>query len=51
MNFKWDLEKVKEQKRKIDSARAQLRERSKQSIARPKASKNILSNDPRLQKI
>ena len=51
MNFKWDLKKVKEEQRKKDSARAQLRERSKQSIARPKASKNILSNDPRLQRI
>jgi len=51
MNFKWDLKKVKEEQRKKDSARAQLRERSKQSISRPKASKNILSNDPRLQKI
>ena len=30
---------------------AQLRKRSKDSIARPKAEKNILSNDPRLQKI
>jgi len=51
MNFKWDLKKVKDEQRKRDSAKAQLRERSKQSIARPKASKNILSNDPRLQRI
>ena len=51
MNFKWDLKKVKEEQRKKDSAKAVLRERSKQSIARPKASKNILSNDPRLQRI
>jgi hypothetical protein len=51
MNFKWDLKKVKDEQRKKESARAQLRERSKQSISRPKASKNILSNDPRLQKI
>jgi hypothetical protein len=51
MNFKWDLKKVKEEQRKKNSAKAVLRERSKQSIARPKASKNILSNDPRLQRI
>ena len=51
MNFKWDLKKVKDEQRKKDSARAVLRERSKQSIARPKAAKNILSNDPRLQRI
>ena len=51
MNFKWDLKKVKEEQRKKESAKAVLRERSKQSEARPKASKNILSNDPRLQKI
>ena len=51
MNFKWDLKKVKEEQRKKESAKAVLRERSKQSEARPKASKNILSNDPRLQRI
>lgn len=51
MNFKWDLKKIKEEKRKKDSAMALLRERSRQSAARPKASKNILSKDPRLQRI
>ena len=51
MNFKWDLKKFKDEQRKKDSAVAQLRERSKQSVARPKAPKNILSNDPRLQRI
>ena len=51
MNFKWDLKKQLEEKRKADSAKVQLRERSKQSIARPKAEKNITSNDPRLQGI
>ena len=30
---------------------AQLRKRSKESIARPKAEKNILNNDPRMQGI
>jgi hypothetical protein len=51
MNFKWDLKKQLEEKRKAESAKVQLRERSKQSIARPKAEKNITSNDPRLQGI
>ena len=51
MNFKWDLKKQLEEKRKTDSAKIQLRERSKQSIARPKAEKNITSKDPRLQGI
>ena len=51
MNFKWDLKKQLEEKRKAESAKVQLREGSKQSIARPKAEKNITSNDPRLQGI
>jgi hypothetical protein len=51
MNFKWDLKKQLDEKRKSDSAKIQLRERSKQSIARPKAEKNITSKDPRLQGI
>ena len=34
-----------------DSAVAQLRKRSKDSLARPKAIKNITSKDPRLQGI
>ena len=51
MNFKWDLKKQLDEKRKAESAKVQLRERSKQSIARPKAEKNITSNDPRLQGI
>jgi len=48
MNFKWDLKGLFDKKRKADSTKAQLRERSKQSIARPKATKNITSKDPRL---
>src|SRR6056300_458473 len=44
MNFKWDLKKQLDEKRKADSAKVQLRERSKQSIARPKAEKNISCN-------
>ena len=51
MNFKWDLKKQIDEKRKDASAKAQLRKRSLDSIARPKAKKNITSKDPRLQGI
>ena len=51
MNFKWDLKKQADEKRKNESAKAQLRKRSMDSIARPKATKNITSSDPRLQGI
>jgi len=51
MNFKWDLKKEIETKRKQESALAMLRKRSKESIARPKATANITSKDPRLQGI
>jgi hypothetical protein len=51
MNFKWDLKKQIDEKRKEASAKAQLRKRSMDSIARPKAKKNITSKDPRLQGI
>ena len=49
MNFKWDLTKF------IKEARAKKSyccfKRSKDSIARPKATKNITSKDSRLQGI
>ena len=51
MNFKWDLTKFIKEARAKKSAIAVLRKRSKDSIARPKATKNITSNDPRLQGI
>ena len=51
MNWLRDLQKVKREKNQKDSAIAQLRKRSKDSIARPKAVKNITSKDPRLQGI
>ena len=51
MNLIRDLEKQKKEKQLKNSAIAQLRKRSKDSIARPKAEKNILSTDPRMQKI
>ena len=48
MNLIRDLKKQRQMK---ESAIAQLRKRSKDSIARPKAEKNITSKDPRLQGI
>ena len=51
MNLIRDLEKLIKQKRMKDSAVAQLRKRSKDSVARPKAEKNILSTDKRMQQI
>ena len=51
MNLLRDLKKEFDEKKKQESALAQLRKRSKDSIARPKAEKNILSTDPRMQRI
>jgi len=51
MNLIRDLEKQIKEKRMKDSAVAQLRKRSKDSVARPKAEKNILSTDKRMQQI
>jgi len=51
MNLIRDLQKIKKEKSQKDSATAQLRKRSKDSIARPKATKNLFSKDPRLQGI
>ena len=51
MNLTRDLHKLKKQKQMKESAIAQLRKRSKDSIARPKAEKNILSTDKRMQQI
>jgi hypothetical protein len=51
MNLEKDLKQAKKQKQMKESAIAQLRKRSKDSIARPRAEKNILSKDPNLQKI
>ena len=48
MNLEKDLKEFKKQKQLKESAVAQLRKRSKDSIARPKAEKNILSTDPRI---
>ena len=51
MNLEKDLKQLKKQKQLKESAMAQLRKRSKDSLARPKAEKNILSTDPRMQRI
>ena len=51
MNLTRDLEKLKKQKQLKESAIAQLRKRSKDSLARPRAEKNILSTNPEMQKI
>ena len=51
MNLEKDLKQLKKQKQLKESAIAQLRKRSKESIARPRAEKNILSNNPQLQRI
>ena len=51
MNLIRDLEKQIKEKRMKDSAVAQLRKRSKDSQSRPKAEKNILSTDKRMQQI
>tara|TARA_Y100001937_G_C7060058_1_gene303307 strand:- start:169 stop:324 length:156 start_codon:yes stop_codon:yes gene_type:complete len=51
MNLLRDLQKAKKEKQIKESAVAQLRKRSKDSVARPKAKTNIFSKDPRLQGI
>jgi len=51
MNLERDLQKLRKEKQMKDSATAQLRKRSKDSVARPKAENNILSTDPRMQQI
>ena len=51
MNLIRDLKKQLDDKKKQESMIAQLRKRSKDSIARPKCEKNITSKDPRLQGI
>ena len=51
MNFKWDLKKQIDDRRKEEAAKAQLRKRSKDSVARPRAEKNITTTNPELQRI
>jgi hypothetical protein len=51
MNLLRDLKKQYNDKKKQESAVAQLRKRSKESIARPRAEKNILAKSKELQGI
>ena len=51
MNLEKDLQKLRKEKALKESSIAQLRKRSKDSLARPRAEKNILSNNPNMQKI
>ena len=51
MNLEKDLQKLKKEKQMKESAIAQLRKRSKDSIARPRAEKNITTTNPELQRI
>jgi hypothetical protein len=51
MNLARDLEKQIKEKKMKESAIAQLRKRSRDSVARPRAEKNILSTNPRMQRI
>ena len=51
MNLERDLQKLRKEKQMKESAIAQLRKRSKDSVARPRAEKNILSTNPEMQKI
>ena len=51
MNLERDLQKLKKEKQMKESAIAQLRKRSKDSNARPRAEKNMLSPNPEMQKI
>ena len=45
MNLEKDLQRLKKEKALKESAIAQLRKRSKDSLARPRAEKNILSTN------
>ena len=51
MNLEKDLQKLRKEKALKESAIAQLRKRSKDAVARPRAEKNILSTNPEMQKI
>jgi len=51
MNLEKDLQKLRKEKALKESAIAQLRKRSRDSVARPRAEKNILTDNPEMQKI
>jgi len=46
-----DLRALRKEKSKSESSKAQLRKRSKDSVARPKAKTNLFSKDKRMQGI
>ena len=51
MNFKFDLKKALDEYKRKNSKIAQLRKRSFDSVARPRAKKNILTDNKDLQGI
>ena len=51
MNLVRDLQKLRKERALKESAVAQLRKRSKDSIARPRSEKNILSTNENMQRI
>ena len=51
MNLEKDLQRLKKEKALKESAIAQLRKRSRDSNARPRAEKNLFTNHPTMQKI
>ena len=51
LNKRFTKSSLKKERMLKNSAVAQLRKRSKDSLARPKAEKNILSTDKRMQQI
>jgi hypothetical protein len=51
MNLVRDLQKLRKERALKESAVAQLRKRSKDSIARPRSEKNMLSTNPNMQRI
>jgi len=51
MNLEKDLQRLQKEKALKESAIAQLRKRSKDSNARPRAETNMLSKNPEMQKI
>ncbi|QOI69079.1 hypothetical protein Mosig_00116 [Pelagibacter phage Mosig EXVC030M] len=51
MDLLKEIRALKKEKQKEISAKAQLRKRSKESLARPRAKKNLFTDDPRMQGI
>lgn len=51
MDLLKEIRALKKEKKKEISAKAQLRKRSKESLARPRAKKNLFTDDPRMQGI